>query len=119
MRIISDKRETIFKKEINGRAFYSIALSKKDKDGNFVNGYMKVDLRKGADIPNKSRIKIKNAWLSFYKDEDNKTMPTLFIDEFEIVKEGEQNPYEEFGDSIKTKSDIGQQIEITDNDLPF
>lgn len=31
----------------------------------------------------------------------------------------EINPYEQFGDSIKTMSDIGEQIEITDEDLPF
>lgn len=31
----------------------------------------------------------------------------------------ENNPFEEFGNSIKTEFDVGQQIEISDSDLPF
>jgi len=31
----------------------------------------------------------------------------------------DDNPYKQFGDSIKTESDIGKQIEIDDEDLPF
>lgn len=31
----------------------------------------------------------------------------------------EENPYEAFGNSIKTEFDVGHQIEITDDDIPF
>lgn len=34
-------------------------------------------------------------------------------------KEEKENPYEAFGNSIKTEFDIGHQIEITDDDMPF
>ena len=31
----------------------------------------------------------------------------------------EENPYAAFGNSIKTEFDVGHQIEITDEDIPF
>lgn len=34
-------------------------------------------------------------------------------------KEEKENPYEAFGNSIKTEFDVGHQIEITDDDMPF
>lgn len=34
-------------------------------------------------------------------------------------KEEKENPYEAFGNSIKTVFDVGHQIEITDEDIPF
>ena len=34
-------------------------------------------------------------------------------------KEEKENPYEAFGNSIKTEFDVGHQIEITDEDIPF
>lgn len=32
---------------------------------------------------------------------------------------GANNPYQEFGDSIKTESKVGEQLEIADEDLPW
>lgn len=129
MEIVSNKDELVFRKDYNGKPSYSLGLSKKSKEGNYINGYIKVNFRKGVDLNNKSKIKIKNGWLDFYKDGE-KTVPTLFIDEFELVQEGtEENknveindsasPFEEFGNSIKTEFDVGQQIKIQDEDLPF
>lgn len=127
MEIISNKEEMVFRKDYNGKPSYSLGLSKKDKDGKYINGYVKVNFKKGVELDNKSKIKIKNAWLDFYKDNE-KTIPTIFINEFEIIdepakkvansckkvanscKKDETNPFEEFG----------QQIEIDmKNDLPF
>ena len=34
-------------------------------------------------------------------------------------KEEKENPYEAFGNSIKTEFDVGHQIEITDEGIPF
>ena len=34
-------------------------------------------------------------------------------------KEEKENPYEAFGNSIKTEFDVGHQIVITDEDIPF
>ena len=121
MNIVSNRDEMIFRKDFNDRPIYSIGLSKKKKDGNYENGYMTVNFKEGVDIPNKSKIKIKNAWLSFYL-KDNKTIPTIFINDYELVgvpkPKEEINPFEDFGNSIKTESNF-EQIEITPEDLPF
>ena len=122
MEIVSNKEEMIFKSEYNDKPIYRLGLSKKDKDGNYVKGYINVNFKKGVDVPNMTKIKIKNAWLDFYKV-DIKTVPVVFISDFEIVnpgvKEEKKDPFEEFGDSIKTDFDTGEQIQITDADLPF
>lgn len=120
MEITSNKEEKIFRKDYNGKPSYSLGLSKKDKDGKFVNGYIKVNFKKGVELNNKSKIKIKNAWIDFYKDNE-KTIPTIFINEFDITQEGEKetNPYEEFANSMTTEFDTGEQIQIKPEDLPF
>lgn len=122
MNIVSNRDEIIFRKDFNDKPIYSIGLSKKKKDGNYENGYMTANFKEGTDIASGSRIKIKDAWLSFYL-KDNKTIPTIFINEYELVgvpkpkEEKEENPFEDFGNSIKTE--VQEQIEITDDDLPF
>lgn len=113
MEIISNRDEIIFRNDYKGKPIYSIGLSKKKKDGNYENGYMTVNFKEGTDIQNKSKIKIKNAWLSFYKKED-KTIPTIFINEYELV--GEQKPKEA---ELSVKTETQSQFEITDDDLPF
>lgn len=122
MEITSNKEEMVFRKDYNGKPSYSLGLSKKDREGKFINGYIKANFKKGIELNNKTKIKIKNAWLDFYKDNE-KTMPTIFINEFDIVQEGdkqqEQNPFEEYGNSIKSDFDLGEQIQITSEDLPF
>lgn len=118
MEIVSNKEEMIFKSEYNDKPIYRIGLSKKDKNGNYIKGYMNVNFKKGVELDNMTKIKIKNAWLDFYKV-DIKTVPIIFINDFEIVGENKKDPFEEYGDSIKTDFDLGEQIEITEADLPF
>lgn len=119
MEITSNREEVVFRKDFDGRPIYSIGLSRKDKNGEYIKGYITANFKDGVDIPDKSKIKINNAWLSFYKKE-NTTIPTIFVSDFEIVGELKtSNPYEEFGETTKTESNIGQQIEIQDSDLPF
>ena len=120
MQIITDKEEMIFRKDYNDRPSYSLGLSKKDKDGNYVNGYMNVNFKKGVELQNKTKIKIKEAWLGF-NAKDGKTYPYIFINDFDIIEEKkeETNPFEQFGESFKTESEIGEQIQIDDSDLPF
>ena len=122
MQITSNSEEMIFRKDYNGKPIYSIGLSKKDKKGNYINGYMNCNFKQGTELENKTKIKIKDAWLSFYL-KDKTTIPTIFINDYEVVgvpkPKEETNPFKEFGDSIKTESNIGEQIEITDDEIPF
>lgn len=119
MQIISDREEIIFRQDKDGKRFYSIGLSRKDQNGNFINGYMTVVFKKDVELENKTKIKIKEAWLGF-NVKDKKTYPHIFINDFEIVesdkKVAKENPFEEFGQQFE----VGHQIEIDESsDLPF
>ena len=57
-----------------------------------------------------------------YEVEGNKRYKTYVLSnniEFLESKKEKPNPFEEFGNSIKTDFDSGEQIQITDADLPF
>lgn len=114
MEIVSNKEEMVFRKDYNGKPIYTIGISKKDRNGTYINGYINCNFKKGIDIPNRTKIKINKAWLDFYK-KDNLTIPTIFISEYDIVEEG--NPFADF--AARTESNIGEQIEISPDDLPF
>ena len=124
MEIVSDRDEMIFRKDFDGKPSYSIGLSKRLKNGEYEKGYLTVYFKQDVTLRNKTKIAIKQAWLSFNL-RDNKTYPYIFINDFTIIDEGEMqetkgdevNPYQEM--NTKVEADIGQQIEITDDDLPF
>lgn len=88
MEIVSNRKEKIFRKDFNGKPVYKIGLSKKDINGNYINGYMLCSFKKGTDIPDKSFINIKNGWVDFYL-KDKETIPFIFINDYEIVKDVE------------------------------
>lgn len=112
----------VFKREYEGRTFYSLGLSKKDRDGNYINGYMSCRFKNGVEVADKTKIYIKNAWLDFYL-KDKATIPYIFINEFttleatiesakeEPKEEPAADPFKEFGEE--------NQIELSDLDLPF
>ena len=93
MNITSEYETMVFRNEYNGKTFYSLGLSKKDKEGNYTNGYIKAVFKKDVDIPNKTKIKNIKGKLDFYL-KDKQTIPYIFVFEYELV---ENNPYEEFG----------------------
>lgn len=113
MEIISNREEMIFRKDINDKAIYTLGLSKKNKEGQYVNGYINVNFKKGVELNNQTKIKIKQAWLDFYK-KDKITVPTIFINDFELVDDIQVENL-----STKTSFDEKGQIEITTEDLPF
>ena len=112
MNIIEDKVKVVFRKDINNKASYSIGLSKKKENGEYENGYIPCRFKKDVTLENQTKIKIKSAWLDFYKVE-KKTFIYLFINEFEKV--GEQKEEQKSVDNFEA----GKDIELTDDDLPF
>lgn len=108
----------VFKNINDGKAFYSIGLSKKDAEGNYMNGYITCKFKKDIDLENQTKIYIKKAFLTFYLKEKI-TVPYIFISEFETIdqtierikreNEVEVDPYETFGNSITAE----------ELDLPF
>lgn len=83
---ITSEKEMIFRKDWeDGKTTYQIGLSNKKQDGNYENGYMLVRFKKGTELPNQTKIKIKGGWISFYKDKDKHTIPYIFINDFDLV----------------------------------
>lgn len=115
MNLITDKPQMIFRKDFKDKIFYSMGMSKKKQDGSYEKTYIPVQFKKSIVLDNQTLIKIKNAWLTFYKTKENKTVYYIFISEFEEADETQkdeketQNPFEEFAN----------EIEHEDLDLPF
>lgn len=65
--------------------FYYISLSKKNKENNYINGYIQCKFRKGVVIPNITDINIKKSFLSFYL-KDKITIPYIFVQDFDVIE---------------------------------
>lgn len=112
MKIINEYPVKIFENEYEGKKYYKLGLSKKDVNGNYMNGYMDCRFRKDASVDTSKKIYLQDCWLDFYL-KDKITKPYIFINKFDyvadVIKEEVKDPFEEFG----------QEIELTDEDLPF
>lgn len=75
---------------------YSIGVSSKDKDGNWVNGFLPCNFRKGTEIANKSKITISNSFPTVRKYTDKtgteRTEIGIFILDYEVVEGGQPQP---------------------------
>lgn len=118
MKIVSDKKEMIFKNTYQDRDYYSIGISKKKLDGSYEKGYINCQFPKNTKLGNQTLIIIKNAWLDFYI-KDKKTIPYIFINEFEIVDNENKQEIKEELKEIDPYEEMGKQIELTESDLPF
>lgn len=76
----------VFRKDYEGRTYYKVGISKKDQNGNYINGYLDVRFKKDVELEDRANIYIKKAWIDFYL-KDKKTIPYIFISEFEAVEE--------------------------------
>ncbi len=115
---------TIYKNENK----YTVGIGVKKKDGTYDNAYFPIQFNQGVEVEHKTKIYIKNAWLSFYKWEyEGKKGTTFFIkcsdfetvdevikENFEPIKEEPvEDPYAAFGNSVT----VEQLDEMPD--LPF
>lgn len=87
------KAVTVYRKDRdtqNGGKFttYSIGIASKDKDGNWVNGFIDCQFKKGVELNNKAKIEIAN---SFYtvSEYNGKKYTKLFVLDFTVVDQGE------------------------------
>lgn len=97
MHIKENEELMIFK---NDKGYYSIGLSRKDRNGNYFYGYFPCQFKKDVSVENKTRIKVKNAFMSFYLKE-KETIAYIVITDFEIV-EKRQNYAELKGEQIES-----------------
>ena len=84
---ISEWKTTVYGKDFTtkeGKNFrkYSVAIAKKNND-KYTYGYIECNFKKDVFIEDKTRIIINNGWLSFYNNAEGKTIPTVFVSEFE------------------------------------
>lgn len=84
MEVIESHLLKVFRKDYEGRAYYKVGISKKDQNGNYINGYLDVRFKKDVELEDRTNIYIKKAWIDFYL-KDKKTIPYVFINEFETV----------------------------------
>lgn len=96
MEVIDSREQMIFRKERDGKISYAAGLSKKKDDGTYEKGFVAVRFRKDIELKDRTKIKIKEAWLDFYKI-DKRTIPYIFINKFDMADDFE---------AIKQVSDI-------------
>lgn len=114
MNIEDSRAKMIFRKEYEGRVFYTMGISHKKQDGTYENGYINCRFPKDANIPDKTRIMLVSAWLDFYI-KDKATIPYIFINKYEIVEDTNKV---EVPQNIKSNYKE-EEIALTDADLPF
>ena len=105
-----DKGVMVFANEkegANGKyTLYSIGVSSKDANKDWVNGFLNVRFKKGVSVPNKTKIKINNAFPVVSKSND-KTYVSFMITDFEILESNE------------SKEEWVDMSNIKDDELPF
>lgn len=122
MNIQDDKPYTIYEKEINGKKFYRIQLSKKKQDGSYENGYVDIKFAKCFPPENKERIYLKNAFWSFYLSKDKHTIPYVVCIAYETMEQVINDSKKDIVKEEKSTEDLfaefGKEHE-DDFDYPF
>lgn len=85
---------------------YSTAISKKNEDGTYDKMYLSIQLPKGTELENKTKINITNGFLTFYQTKEGLPKPKIVVMQFE-------SEYKEQAE------DITDDIMSFDGDLPF
>lgn len=123
MNISNELPVSIYKSEFNGNTFYRLGMFKKDQNGNYIRGYINCQFKKGVEIDTDKKIYLKNAWLTFYI-KDKKTIPYIFINEFEYVsdvikQEVKKDEREGLGKVVDPFEEFANEVELGPDDLPF
>ena len=98
---LEEKEITIYRYNGQYGTSYSIKIAKKNIKGEFETAFMPVKFKKGVEIANKTKIIIKNGWITFNLV-DKKPNWYVFINEFDEV-DYKVDHYQEFAE--ETKSD--------------
>lgn len=81
---------TVFK---NDKGFYSTTISNKKEDGSYENMRVSIGFKKGTEIENKTKINIKNGFLSFWKNKDGLPQIKIVVLEFETLNSNSEEEY--------------------------
>jgi hypothetical protein len=129
MNITNDREVMIFRNEENGKVKYSTSISKKAEDGSYENAPFQIQFNKSVELEDRTKIKIKSAWLSFYKWEyQGKKGTTYFVkcNDFDLVGQAvTPNEFEDLHTRTESNmsddvfSDFGNQVELDESDVNF
>ena len=89
-----------------GEYGYSTAISKKNENGTYSKMYLSIQLPKGTELENKTKINITNGFLTFYETKAGLPKPKIVVMQFE--SEYKEQP-----------EDITDDIMSFDGELPF
>lgn len=125
---ITNDRVTIFK---NDKGTYKSSITAKDinENGEQINKYMNIHVgfRKGVEVKNKTKMKVNNAFLTFFnfktgniKDDGKEEIlkfPKIMIMDFEVLEDGVD---ENFHSKDYSQNDIeNNEFYSQTDELPF
>lgn len=73
---------------------YSTTISKKDKNGEYENCFIKVQFSNAVDtdkLTNGCDFKVTDSWLSFYTKKTGEQVMYLFVNKGDIITDGKQD----------------------------
>lgn len=121
MNVIDNRPVMIFKDE---KGKYTVGLSKKKLNSEeYEKAYLKIEFNKGVEFENQTKILIKNAWLDFYKWENESGKGTTWkikCSDFDVVSEKVDvpNPVTKV-DPMAAFKEFGESVQVSEEDLPF
>ena len=110
MKISNEYPVMVFKREYEGKSYYSIGMSRKKQDGTYENAYIDCRFKQGVELDNQTNIYVNDGFMSFYL-KDGKPIYYLVITDFKKV-----------ADVIKETSTTSlkqDEVIVDDLDLPF
>ncbi len=129
---MTNDRVTIFK---NDKGIYKASISTKDlnENGEQVNKYMNIHVgfRKGVELKNKTRIKVNNAFLTFFdiktgniRDDGKEEIlrfPKIMIMDFEVLEDGIDENFhsKEYAQKDVNTNDNFDDFYSNNDELPF
>ena len=94
------------KESANGKFMsYSVGVSSKNQNGEWVNGYISCRFKKGVSVPNKAKIKINKGFFVASKSGE-KSYTHLMVTDFKVIEGGE---------SSSAAQDADEFMKIPDN----
>ena len=106
----------VISKSRDGKGYYTKVQN--DFNGVHTEKYLSLQIPRGTEL--EYGLYDVDGFLSTYQKKDGTVEFKLVVTDVTQIKQfKETDPFKTFGDNIKTKSQIGEQIEIDSSDLPF
>lgn len=109
----------VISKSRDGKGYYTKVQN--DFNGVHTEKYLSLQIPRGTELD--YGLYDVDGFLSTYQKKDGTVEFKLVVTDVTQVKQFKETekkePFKEFGESIKTESQIGEQIKITSEDLPF